>query len=135
MSQDLQHGLPRFFPLLFRRREKRADSTRGDKWGQDAFATWRRAPDCPVLLANLTLQFPCAASGERNSAISRRTAPVAHGWADMIHNRLIYLPLAAACIAAAASQVWAQPAASPPQMLSDAELTSVCFVNADLGWA
>ncbi|MEX2027312.1 MAG: YCF48-related protein, partial [Pirellulaceae bacterium] len=28
----------------------------------------------------------------------------------------------------------AQPLVSPPPMLSDAELTSVCFVDADHGW-
>ena len=32
-------------------------------------------------------------------------------------------------------RAWAQPAPSPPQMQADAELSSVCFVDADQGWA
>ncbi len=48
----------------------------------------------------------------------------------------IYLMLAALAFNHfAASVLRAQPAASPPQMQADAELTSICFVNADLGWA
>ncbi|MCE9526720.1 MAG: hypothetical protein K8R36_11780 [Planctomycetales bacterium] len=42
---------------------------------------------------------------------------------------------ALAVILSAPHAVCAQPAPSPPQMLADAELTSVCFLNADLGWA
>src|SRR3954449_11536428 len=34
-----------------------------------------------------------------------------------------------------AAQARAQPEASPPQMLQDAELTAVTFVDADRGWA
>jgi photosystem II stability/assembly factor-like uncharacterized protein len=47
--------------------------------------------------------------------------------------RLLFAALA--LVLPAASAVLAQPAPSPPQMQADAELTSICFVNADLGWA
>jgi photosystem II stability/assembly factor-like uncharacterized protein len=54
----------------------------------------------------------------------------------MARIRLTYLLFAALpLIQAADHEACAQPAASPPQMLADAELTSVCFVNADSGWA
>ncbi|MGI8978154.1 MAG: YCF48-related protein [Pirellulaceae bacterium] len=54
----------------------------------------------------------------------------------MARLRLTYLLLGALAFnLAVVHEVCAQPAASPPQMLADAELTSVCFVNADLGWA
>ena len=46
-----------------------------------------------------------------------------------------FLFAALALVVPAANVVRAQPAPSPPQMQADAELTSICFVNADLGWA
>ncbi len=54
----------------------------------------------------------------------------------MARLRFIVLRFAAlALLLAAADSARAQPLASPPQMLADAELTSICFVNAELGWA
>ena len=54
----------------------------------------------------------------------------------MANLRFFFLLFAAlALLLAATDSARSQPLASPPQMLSDAELTSICFVNADLGWA
>ena len=59
--------------------------------------------------------------------MSRNTALLRYRWPGLLAGLFLGL--------AAASDLPAQPASLPPQMLEDAELNDVFFVDPDRGWA